>query len=205
MMATDNQQSEKFDWSAIKQRFIRLMEAAAQCEEVTEEQADAIMAERARALARVPIASPDSNEILEVMVIQMAKERFAIETRFIHEVYRVGDITPVPGGPDFLVGVTNMRGEVLSVLDLRNFFGIPADPKERPQILVLGTDRPEFGMLVDEVHEVITLRIDEIAEAPGSVQGVSREYLRGVTEDAMLILNGDVLLADERLYMDERE
>lgn len=60
-------------------------------------------------------------------------------------------------------------------------------------------------MLVDEVHEVITVRIDEIAEAPGSVQGVSREYLRGVTEDAMLILNGDVLLADERLYMDERE
>jgi purine-binding chemotaxis protein CheW len=205
MMATDNQQSEKFDWSAIKQRFIRLMEAAAQCEEVTEEQADAIMAERARALARVPIASPDSDEILEVMVIRMAKERFAIETRFIHEVYRVGDITPVPGGPDFLVGVTNMRGEVLSVLDLRNFFGIPADPKKRPQILVLGTDRPEFGMLVDEVHEVITVRIDEIAEAPGSVQGVSREYLRGVTEDAMLILNGDVLLADERLYMDERE
>lgn len=205
MMATDNQQSEKFDWSAIKQRFICLMEAAAQCEEVTEEQADAIMAERARALARVPIASPDSDEILEVMVIRMAQERFAIETRFIHEVYRVGDITPVPGGPDFLVGVTNMRGEVLSVLDLRNFFGIPADPKKRPQILVLGTDRPEFGMLVDEVHEVITVRIDEIAEAPGSVQGVSREYLRGVTEDVMLILNGDVLLADERLYMDERE
>ena len=205
MMATDNQQSEKFDWSAIKLRFIRLMEAAAQSEEITEEQADAIMAERARALARVPIASPDSDEILEVMVIQMAKERFAIETRFIHEVYRVGDITPVPGGPDFLVGVTNMRGEVLSVLDLRNFFGIPADPEKRPQILVLGTDRPEFGMLVDEVHEVTTLRIDEIVEAPGSVQGVSREYLRGVTEDAMLILNGDVLLADERLYMDERE
>lgn len=205
MMATDNPQAEKFDWSAIKQRFTHLMDAAAQSEEVTEEQADAIMAERAQMLARLPVEAPDSDEILEIMVIQLAKERFAIETRFIHEVYRVSDITPVPGGPNFLVGVTNMRGEVLSVLDLRTFFGIPAVARQRPQIIVLSTDRPEFGMLVDEVHEVTTLRIDEVAETPGTVQGVSREYLRGVTEDAMLVLDGDVLLADERLYMDERK
>ncbi|MBI2478920.1 MAG: purine-binding chemotaxis protein CheW [Planctomycetia bacterium] len=203
-MATDNPQSEKFDWNTIKQRFTRLMDAAAQRAELTEEQADAIMEDRARVLARVPAESPDSDEILEVMVIQLASERFAIETRFIHEVYRVGDITPIPGGPDFLVGVTNMRGAVLSVLDLRTFFGSPAEANPRPQIIVLGTDRPEFGILVDEVHEVTTLRIDEVAEVPGSVQGVSREYLRGVTRDAMLILNGDVLLADDRLYMDER-
>ncbi|HRX82849.1 MAG TPA: chemotaxis protein CheW, partial [Pirellulaceae bacterium] len=109
-----------------------------------------------------------------------------------------------PGGPEFLLGVTNMRGAVLSVLDLRTFFDITTAPETQPPIIILGKGRQEFGMLVDEVHEVTTLRIDEVVEVPGCVHGASRDYLRGVTADGMLILDGEMLLSDERLFMDER-
>lgn len=204
-MTTNNPQAQQFDWATIKLRFKQLMKEASQHEGLTDEQADAVMAARARSLARVPDAVPDSDEILEVMIVHLGAERFAIETKFIHEVYRASDITPVPGGPPFLVGVTNMRGSVLAVLDLRTFFEIKSDPIQQPQIVVLGGDRPEFGMMVDEVLEVTTLRLDDVVEAPGCVHGVSRDYLRGVTADAMLILDGKSLLSDDQLYMDERE
>lgn len=205
MTTSDKPEQGKFDWDTIKQRFVRLMEASSQSDTLSNEQAEVVMAERAKALAKVPDTAPNSDEILEVMIVRLATERLAIETRFIHEVYRVSDITPVPGGPTFLLGVTNMRGSVLSVLDLRTFFGIATDPEPQPQIIILGTKRQEFGMLVDEVYEVTTLRIDEVVEAPGCVHGANRDYLRGVTADAMLILDGEMLLSDERLFMDERE
>lgn len=57
-------------------------------------------------------------------------------------------------------------------------------------------------MLADGVQEVVTLRIDRVLDPPGSVTGAGREYLRGVTRDALLVLDGDALLSDERLYID---
>ena len=204
-MNRDDARRKAFDWESVKQRFNRLAEAAVRGEELSDEQAEAVMIERARSLARVPDPVPDSDEILELMIIYFEAERFAIETKFIHEVYRVGALTPVPGGPPFLAGVTNMRGAVLAVLDFRIFFGIPSERKSQSQIVVLGDQRPEYGILVDEVREVTTLRIDDVAEAPGSIHGASRDYLLGVTADAMLVLDGEKLLTDERLYMDERE
>ena len=162
------------------------------------------MDERARALAQVPERAPDTKEILEVMTARLANERIAIETRFVREVYRPGEITPVPGSPPFLVGVTNLRGEVLAVMDLREFFGLPAaETAERPQMVVVGLDRPEFGLVVDEIYEVAKLRIGEVLEPPGSVAGLSRDCLRGVTADALLVLDGHMLLTDRRLYVDE--
>jgi purine-binding chemotaxis protein CheW len=104
------------------------------------------------------------------------------------------------------VGVTNLRGDILAVFDLRRFFGLPPGAvTELARVLVLGDDRAEFGVLADEVHEVRALRTGDLLDAPASVAGVGREYLRGVTEEALVVLDGDVLLRDSRLFIDWRE
>ena len=73
------------------------------------------------------------------------------------------------------------------------------------RVLVLGADRPEFGVLADAAHEVTTLRVDEVHEPPDSATGVGREYLRGVTKDALIVLDGAALLRDGRLFIDQGE
>jgi chemotaxis signal transduction protein len=72
-------------------------------------------------------------------------------------------------------------------------------------VLVLGTDRAELGLLADAAHEVRRVRADEVLEPPGSVAGPGREYVRGVTSEALVVLDGAVLLQDRRLFIDQDE
>jgi len=102
--------------------------------------------------------------------------------------------------------VSNLRGEILAVIDLHRFFGLPpAEPSESTRVIVLGVEGPEFGVLVDAMREATMLRADHLLDPPGSVAGVGREHLRGVTEDALIVLDGRVLLREEAFYIDQAD
>jgi purine-binding chemotaxis protein CheW len=164
------------------------------------------MDERARALARVPPTAPAAGETIEVVVFELAKESYAIETLYVSEVVRLADFTPVPGTPEFLVGVTNLRGAILAVVDLRRFLNLPAKGlTDLSRVVVLGRDRPELGLLADVAHEVTPIRLDAVLEPPESVAGIGREYLRGVTARGLILLDGARLLADPRLVIAQDE
>ena len=194
------------DWQEVRRRLERLAAAANGAPGLAPERARAVLVERARALARVPPEAPDASEVVRVVTFALADERYAVEARYVREVTRLGEHTPVPGAPDFLVGVVNLRGDILAVFDLRKLFDLaPGAVTDMSRILVLGEDRAEFGVLADEAQEVRALRTAELLEAPASVGGVGREYLRGVTEEALAVLDGDVLLRDHRLFIDWRE
>lgn len=206
MSDSPSQAENRLDWDAVKQRLARAQQARFSSEQLSPEQTKEIMDKRADALARVPDQKPDSSEILEVITFPLGKEQFALETNFVREVYRAGDITPLPGSPSFVIGLTNLRGQVIAVMDLREFFGMEkTEEVEHPQVVVVGRDRVEFGILVDHVYEVANLRFEEILEPPGSVAGAARDYLRGVTQQALSVLDGAALLEDERLYVDEKD
>src|SRR5205085_2768118 len=118
---------------------------------------------RARALARVPPQAPQATEVLQVVAFRLVNERYALETRSIREVVRCSDLTPVPGAPDFFVGLINLRGEILAVFDLRKFFGVAEKGlTEQARVLVVGEERTEFGVLADAVAEVMTIRTEEV-------------------------------------------
>jgi len=162
-----------------------------------------ILEARARAAARVPAQALEAGAILEVMRFSLGQEAYALETSCIREVLRPKEITPLPGTPAFLAGIANLRGQILAVLDLRHFFGLAAAADTAlSRVIVLGRERVEFGVLADAVHEVALLRTDAIADTPGSVSGAAREYVRGVTAGAMILLDGAALLDDPRLVID---
>ena len=195
----------RLDWSELYARLGRVAEATRQALGPTPEQALAVMDERARALARVPARDPEPSEILEVASFTLAGESYAIETRYITRVVRLTDFTPVPGTPDFLGGVLNLRGEILALVDLRAYFGIPSmGLTDLSRIIVLGLERNEFGIMADQVDEVSTLRVDEVLDTPATLPGGGgRALLLGVTADARIVLDGAALLADKALYIDQ--
>jgi purine-binding chemotaxis protein CheW len=204
--ATRKPPGRRLDWREVHERLGRLAEATRQALAPTPEQARAVLDERARLLARVPPRPPGPAEVLEVVTFTLAFERYAIETQYIAKVVRLTDFTPVPGTPAFLGGVLNLRGEILDLIDLRAFLGI-AGPglTDLSKILVLGVERNEFGIMADSVHEVTTLRLDEVFEAPASIPGSGRPYLVGVTADARIVLDGGALIRDEGLYIDQAD
>jgi purine-binding chemotaxis protein CheW len=193
-----------FDWASARQRLARALAATEAGDRLSPERTRAVLEERARALAR-PAAAADAG-VLHLVTFALASERYGIEARHVRAVVRLSDYTPVPGAPDFLLGVVNLRGELLAVVDLRKFLGAAVrGVSDLSRVLVLGGDRAEFGILADEAHEVRVLPADAILDPPASVAGIGREYLLGVTADAIIVLDGAVLLRDPRLFIDEGE
>ncbi len=191
------------DWARAKDRLSQGALAAEEANRLSPQRVLAVLAERARAIARVPADAPAAGALLEVMRFRLGNEQYALETSYLREVLRPKEITPLPGAPAFLAGVANLRGQILAVFDLRPFFGIAAGPAtEQNRVMVLGRERIEFGVLTDAVHEVALLRVDELREPPDSVSGAVAEYVRGVTADALILLDGAALLTDTRLYID---
>jgi purine-binding chemotaxis protein CheW len=206
MNPTPQSATAALDWQQAHARLARAARALREALDPTPERQRALLQERARALARPAAEKPAASDLLHLVTFALGAERYALEACHVREVVRFTEYTPVPGTPPFLVGVCNLRGEILAVIDLRHFFGIAVrGVTDLSRILVLGGDRAEFGVLADAAHEVVAVRTADVLEPPATVAGIGREYLRGVTGDALIVLDGGVLLQDRRLFNDQAE
>jgi purine-binding chemotaxis protein CheW len=153
----------------------------------------AVLEERARLLAR-PAAPPLAGDTLEVVTFALANETYAVESRYVLAVFRLTDLSPLPGAEPPVFGVTVWRGELLTILDLRAALGLSVTAlNDLSRVIVLGEERPAFGILADAARELVTLPASDVREPPEGV-AAKREYLRGVTPDAMLVLEATKLL-----------
>lgn len=192
-----------FDWEDVKSRLRQLAETLDPARHDSVERARQILDQRARELA-VPLESEaDETDSIEILTFLMGGELYALETTFVLELTRVATLTKVPDCPAFVRGITNLRGDVLAIVDLCTLFQVADAPRDKPWMLVLGDDRAEFGIVIDNAVNVCSINTCDIFATPVSVSGVQHDFLRGVTEEAMLVLDGAVLLADERLMIDE--
>src|SRR5687767_3493009 len=105
---------------------------------------------RARALARPQQQAGTAEGSIELLEFRLADERYAIETRYVREVYPLKDLTPLPSALAFVLGIVNVRGHILPVLDLKKFFDLPAKGlTDLHRIIVVRGNDLEFGLLAD--------------------------------------------------------
>jgi purine-binding chemotaxis protein CheW len=199
----DRQQRSQIDWQAIGKR---LMEAAVATQEALQpspERARRILDERAGNLARPSVDPHSARNTTDVVSFVLNGEQYCIETRCVREVRRFGDVTPLPGVPDFLVGVTNLRGEILPLIDLRCFLDLPSKgPTVPSHVIICGDARAEFGIVADAMHGVSTVALDELAPDPIGQSEHSRDCVMGIARNATVVLNGFALLTDRRLFVE---
>jgi purine-binding chemotaxis protein CheW len=153
----------------------------------------AVLEERARRLARPP-APPAAGATLDVITFQLANETYALESRYVLAVFRLADVSRLPGAVPPVFGVTAWRGDLLTVLDLRPILGLSeAALNDLATVIVLSAERVTLGILADAVRDVITLPAAAIRE-PAEGVAAQRTYLRGMTGEAVLILDAQALL-----------
>lgn len=191
-----------FDWEDAKRRLARLAHTLDAAGSMLPEEASATLEKRARELA-VPLGDElAERDTIEALAFRIGSDVYALETTYILELTHLSTLTVVPGCPPFLRGVTNLRGEILAVIDLSLFFGLtPTGDSDR--LLVLGLERPEFGILIDEADEVKELSRSSIVLPAVAIPEVQREFLLGATPDATLVLAGMAMLGDARFMIDE--
>jgi purine-binding chemotaxis protein CheW len=192
------------DWAAVRKRLDDVA-AATSTAALSVEQTRAILDERARLLSRPHIEASPSTGSRDVLFFAVGGERFVVETTYVREIVRLVDFTPVPGAPDFVVGVSNYRGQILCVVSLRSILGAPSSLTDLSRIVVMGLETAEFGILADRTEAISVLRASEVLPLSESVTGTGRGYLLGVTREAVLVLDGRQLLHDSRLFVDQRE
>jgi purine-binding chemotaxis protein CheW len=190
------------DWPEFHRRMERLLETSQTLHEPSPDQSRRILAERARRLAMAPDPERQADQTMEIVGFKLGRETYGLETRYAREVIRLVDFTVVPGVPDFMIGVSNLRGDILPVFDLMRFFGLASQGlMERSRVVVVGLASAEFGVIADQVQAVHVLTAPTFVEKPPFEVSRGRECIRGVTADAMIVLDGDILVRDQRLFI----
>jgi len=164
--------------------------------------AQQILRARARVLARIPERAPVQGSMIELLEFRLAQERYAIETRFVQEVQPLGELTPLPGTPSFMLGIVNLRGRILPVYDLKRFFDLPERgiTDLHRVIFVQGHDL-ELGLLADVVVGVRSLAADQLQPSLPTLTGIRADYLKGVTEERLVVLDLDRVLSDPKILI----
>ena len=191
------------DWEAVHRRLAVASAAISGGLADDPENVRRVLASRGRAAAK-PAAEPDGGERLDVLAFSLAGETYAVETCHVREVCQLRDLTPVPCTPSFIAGVTNLRGRILAVIDLRRYFELAAASlTELNRIIVIGDDENEFGLLADSLEGVRSVAAADMRESLPTLSGVRGVFVKGITGQMLAVLDGHRLLADEGLKVHE--
>lgn len=168
---------------------------------LTDAQREAIFARRAEELAAPPGRGAEAED-LEVVVFALGREQYAFPRTQVREVRPLVEVTPLPGAPPFVMGLINLRGRILAVIDLRPLFGLRADGGSLDSLVLVRHARGDVAILATGRPAVRGLRSIDLGPIPEDfAQGLHPDYVRGVTRDLVVVLDLEHMLADPRLVM----
>lgn len=172
--------------------------------EPTPEKKKSILKNRAAALAREP-DTPERNECsFTITEFTLSGEKYAFESSYIREVLPLKDLTPLPCTPPFVMGIINVRGQILSVLDIRKILDLPeknADNHNR--VVVLHTGDMEIGIFAEAILGTRSVFQGQVAASLPTLNGLREEYLKGVTSDRTAIMDAAKLLSDRKIIVQD--
>lgn len=191
------------DWNKVRERLESVRTAVERGWAPEPEEAKRILQARAGALAR-EVAEPRAAETLDLVAFVLAEETYGVESSFVREISALTDLTPMPCTPAFVLGIVNVRGEILSVLDIRKFFELPERGlTDLNKVIVLQSGDMSFAVLADSILGVRSVPLAEIQPSLPTLKGIREKYLRGVTHERMVVLDAGKLLADETIIVQE--
>jgi purine-binding chemotaxis protein CheW len=127
----------------------------------------------------------------QLVVFDLANEHYAVDVAIVDSIIKIQSITAVPHAPAFVEGITNLRGTVLPVIDLRRRFSLPAEaPTKETRIVVVEMNGTKVGMVVDAVTEVLRVSEEDIEPPSPIVTTVDSAFITGIAkvEERLIIL-----------------
>lgn len=139
--------------------------------------------------------------ILQWVTFRLDGETYGVNVMQVQEVLRYTEIAPVPGAPMYVLGIINLRGNVVTVMDTRQRFGLhQGEITDSTRIVIVETDQHVVGILVDSVAEVVYLKQSEIENPPNTGQDDSARFIQGVcnkNDELLILVELEKLLTDE--------
>lgn len=119
-------------------------------------------------------------EELQIVGFMLGDEEYAVDILSVNEILKMTSITRVPKANEFVKGVINLRGNVVPIINLRKKFkGEEKEADDTTRIIILTIDDNRFGIIVDNVTEVIRIKSENIEE-PNLIDSLDKKYVEGV-------------------------
>jgi len=172
--------------------------------EVAPEEKKTILRSRAKKLSQEIEREGTEEEYFEILEFLLAHETYAVETSFVREVYPMTELTPLPCTPAFVFGLINVRGQILTVIDMKKFFDLPERGiTNLNKVIVVRKDAIELGILADEIIGIRNILVSELQPPLSTMTGIHAEYLKGVTGKRLMVLDMGRFLTDKKLIVQE--
>ena len=142
-----------------------------------------------------------SEAVIQWVTFTLENETYGINVMQVQEVLRYTEIAPVPGAPLYVLGIINLRGNVVTIIDTRKRFGLQnAEVTDQTRIVIIESNKQIIGILVDSVAEVVYLKASEIETPPNVGNEATAKFLQGVSNrngQLLILIDIDKLLSDE--------
>lgn len=156
---------------------------------------------RAEKLAKLPVI-PEPIEELSLLFFSLSHSIFAVDMQYIKEVIHVGEITPVPGTPSYIIGICPVRGEIISLIDIRILMKFPEGGLTNfNQVIIVHNEKLTLGILVDAITNIKNIPIDKIDE---SIENRSLHHIND-GDNVIHYIDIKTFLADPTLIIDESD
>jgi len=163
-----------------------------------------ILKERARLLARLP-AERAGTDVIDVITFTLARETYAVELKYVREVYPLRDLTPIPCTPSFMLGIINVRGEMCAVIELKRLFDLPESGlTNATRAVILQDGALELGIIADVVLGGRSVKVQDIAMPPATLSGIKSQFVRGVTPERLVILDAESILHHPQMVVNKQ-
>lgn len=135
-----------------------------------------------------------SQEITRYLCFSLGSEEFAMPLLSVREVIGVPEFTPIPQAPSYYLGMMNLRGQVISVIDLRTKLGVKGNKSAETSVVIIDLGENSMGLMVDSVNSVLTPTAENISAPPDLAKTPASEFVTSVyRKEDHLILVLDIL------------
>lgn len=136
------------------------------------------------------VVSDNMQDFMKIVIFRVNDEDYGIDVSIVNSIERMVDVTRVPNVSDYIIGVMNLRGSVVPLVDLRKRFGLDSlDYNDETRTIVVKLAEIEVGIVVDSCSDVTDIKKSEIEPPPTVIGDVESAYIQGVTKlDKRLII-----------------
>jgi purine-binding chemotaxis protein CheW len=171
---------------------------------MTASQKRRVLRERAKELAIPFVHEEADGNFVEIVEFMLSYEKYAIESRYVNEVFPMTDYTYLPCTPDFVVGIMNLRGTILSLLDIRRFCDLSAQGLSNlNRVIVVESDEMKVGILADVILGMRNIPVSSIQPSLQTLKGIRADYIKGVTKEPLVIIDIQKILKDPSILVSE--
>ena len=192
------------NWDELRTRIDKAKASMRKRKSLTGLKISEILHNRAEAIAKASETEEDTSKHISIIEFSLGQEKYAIETQYLKEVTGSNQIFEIPCTPYYIYGVINLRGKIITVIDLKkylqlNYKGI----SDSSSIVIVEYKNSQVGLVADSIEGIHDISIEEIQNSKPKLKNIKDTFLQGITQDTVIVLDIVKLLEDEEILVNE--